>query len=99
MDPRLVGPDDSWELFLSAFSWEIQWESHQSAAFLVAGRGWGGANCERLLNPLFHPNTPFFCPGLWFPVFFTCPSAPYFVTLPRLPMPLVCTSFSGPITL
>lgn len=47
MEPGLVGAGASWELFLSAFSWEIQWESHQSAAFLVAGRGWGGKSWER----------------------------------------------------
>lgn len=32
-----MGAGASWELFLAAFSSEIQWESHQSAAFLVAG--------------------------------------------------------------
>lgn len=58
MEPGLVGAGASWELFLSVFSWEIQWESHQSAVFLVAGRGWGGKSCERGYSSLSSVQSP-----------------------------------------
>lgn len=55
MDPGLVGAGTSWELFLFAFSWDIQWESHQSAAFLVPRWGKGGKSCD---SSLFSIQTP-----------------------------------------
>lgn len=90
--PGLVGAGASWELFLAAFSSEIQWESHQSAAFLVA-EGMGERKLpDRLifLVPFGHPLLPStLVPTLLSPQ----PSPPCHHPVSFL----ACASFLGPL--
>ena len=90
MEPSLVGASASWELFLAAFSSEIQWESHQSAAFLVAG-GWERESC-RTDSPSSFQSDTLFCPRLWF-LPSLAPSPPDLATTVSS---LVHASFLGP---